>query len=130
MSSLSISVTPFDSLKVGLQRAVLEVVAPPDLVNPIVLLCFNPTEYQRTKANTFAEIGIKGLESPPIQYIRGEAEKLTAELLADTSDTLQDVRPIYTNPIRNLMNINAELPAPPIVRLSGVRSHSREWSRA
>jgi nucleoid-associated protein YgaU len=118
MSNLSSSVTPFDSLKVGLQRAILEVVSPPDRVNPIVLLCFNPTEYQRTKANTFAEIGIPGLESPPIQYIRGEAEKLTVELLADTSDTLQDVRSIYTDPIRNLMRIDPELHAPPIVRLS------------
>jgi LysM repeat protein len=118
MSILSAAVTPFDVLKVGLKRAVLEVVSPPDLTNPIVLLCFNPTEYQRSKANTFAEIGIPGLETPPIQYVRGEAEKLTVELLADTSGTLDDVRQRYTDPIRALMNINAELHAPPIVRLS------------
>ena len=119
MSSLSASagLTPFDSLKTGLKRAVLEVVAPPDLTGPIAL-CFNPTEYQRAKANSFAEIGIPGLETPPIQYVRGESEKLTVELLADTSDTLDDVRARYTDPIRELMNINAELHAPPIVRLS------------
>ena len=61
---------------------------------------------------------IPGLETPPIQYIRGESEKLTAELLADTSDTLTDVPHRYTQPLRNLMNINADLHAPPIVRLS------------
>ena len=118
MSILSAITTPFDVLKVGLQRAILQVIAPPDLPNPIIQLCFNPTEYQRSKANTFAEIGIPGLESPPIQYVRGEAEKLTVELLADTSDTLDDVRQRYTDPIRNLMDINAELHAPPIVQLS------------
>ena len=118
MSILSALTTPFDILKVGLKKAILEVVSPPNQTNPIIQLCFNPTEYQRSKANTFAEIGIPGLESPPIQYVRGEAEKLTVELLADTSDTLDDVRLRYTNPIRNLMNINAELHAPAIVRLS------------
>jgi nucleoid-associated protein YgaU len=112
------ALTPFDSLKTGLKRAVIEIVAPADKVNPIVLLCYNPTEYQRAKANSFAEIAIPGLETPPIQYIRGEAEKLTVELLADTSGTLDDVRQRYTNPIRNLMNIDPELHAPPIVRLS------------
>jgi LysM repeat protein len=110
--------TPFDVMKTGLKRAILQIISPPDVPNPIIQLCFNPTEYQRSKANTFAEIGIPGLESPPIQYVRGEAEKLTVELLADTSDTLADVRERYTNPIRELMNINAELHAPPIVKLS------------
>jgi nucleoid-associated protein YgaU len=118
MSILSAVTSAFASLNAGLQRAVIEVLYPADATNPLVLLCYNPTEYQRAKANTFAEIGIPGLESPPIQYVRGEAEKLTVELLADTSGTLADVRVQYTNPIRALMNINAELHAPPIVRLS------------
>jgi LysM repeat protein len=119
MSILSAITTPFDLLKTGTKRAVLTVESPPPRGNPTVItLCFNPTEYQRSKANSFAEIGIPGLETPPIQYVRGESEKLTAELLADTSDTLDDVRVRYTQPLRDLMNINAELHAPPIVRLS------------
>ncbi len=118
MSILSAFTTPFDILKVGLTKAVLVVVKPPNQTNPIIQLCFNPTEYQRSKANTFAEIGIPGLESPPIQYVKGEAEKLTVELLADTSDTLTDVRTRYTDPIRELMNINPDLHAPPVVKLS------------
>lgn len=109
--------TPFDSAGQGLKRAFLEIVTP-RVLDPIIPLCFNPTEYQRQKANTFAEIGIPGLESPPIQYVRGAAEKLTAELLADTSDTLEDVRTRYTDRVRGLMDINAELHAPPIVRLA------------
>jgi nucleoid-associated protein YgaU len=119
MSILTAVTTPFDSVRPGPNRAVITVEAPPSKGNPTVItLCFNPTEYQRSKANTFAEIAIPGLETPPIQYVRGDSEKLTAELLADTSDTLKDVRAIYTTPLRNLMNINAELHAPPIVRLS------------
>ena len=106
MSIASTLTTPFDVLKVGLKKAFLEVISPASNPTTIIQLCFNPTEYQRSKANTFAEIGIPGLESPPIQYVRGEAEKLTVELLADTSDTLNDVRVRYTNPIRELMNIN------------------------
>jgi LysM repeat protein len=119
MSLLSAVTTPFDLLKTGTKRAIITVELPPPKGNPTVIaLCFNPTEYQRSKANSFAEIGIPGLETPPIQYVRGESEKLTAELLADTSDTLADVRERYTQPLRELMNINAELHAPPIVRLS------------
>ena len=43
---------------------------------------FDPTEYQLQKSNTFSEIAIPGLESPPIQFVRGDSEKLTVELLA------------------------------------------------
>ena len=63
------------------------------------------------------EIGIPGLESPPIQFIRGASEKLSTELLVDTSDTLDDVRVKYVNKLRGLLNIQSELHAPPIVRL-------------
>ena len=78
---------------------------------------FNPTEYQLQKQNSFADINIPGLETPPIQFVRGSGEKLTTELLVDTSDTLQDVREKYVNKLRGLMNIQSDLHAPPIVRL-------------
>ena len=75
-----------------------------------------PTEYQLQKGNNFAEIRIPGFESPPIQFVRGASEKLTAEVLVDTSDTLADVRAAYVNELRGLMDLNRELHAPPIVR--------------
>ncbi len=99
----------------SLIQAHLEIVAP-RIADPIIPLRFNPTEYQLQKGNTFAEIPIPGLESPPIQYIRGASEKLTAEVLVDTSDTLEDVRIKYVNKLRGLLNINPDLHAPPIVR--------------
>jgi hypothetical protein len=101
----------------GLLRAHLEILVP-KVPDPIIPLRFNPTEYQIQKGNSFAEIPIPGLESPPIQFIRGGCEKLTCELLVDTSDTLEDVRKKYVNKLRDLMRLNKELHAPPIVRLT------------
>jgi nucleoid-associated protein YgaU len=108
-------ITPVDSARKGSVRAYLEILQP-KVPDPIIPLHFNPTEYQVQKSNNFAEIGIPGLESPPIQFVRGASEKLTAELLVDTSDTLEDVRIKYVNRLRDLLNINSELHAPPIVR--------------
>ena len=49
----------------SLVQAYLEIVAP-TVADPVIPLCFNPTEYQLQKANNFAEIAIPGLETPPI----------------------------------------------------------------
>lgn len=108
--------TPVSSLGQGSQRAKLVIESP--AVNPkdrVIEFRFNPTEYQLQKANNFAEIAIPGLETPPIQFVRGNSEKLTVELLADTSDTLKDVRVEYVNKLRGLLNIRSESHAPPIV---------------
>jgi nucleoid-associated protein YgaU len=99
----------------SLVQAYLEIIAP-KVATPIIPLRFNPTEYQLQKSNNFAEIAIPGLESPPIQFVRGSAEKLTAEVLVDTSDTLDDVRVAYVDALRGLLDLNRELHAPPIVR--------------
>ncbi len=109
--------TPLRAAMQGPVKATLEIVEPP-VDDPIIPLRFNPTEYQLQKSNNFAEIAIPGLESPPIQFIRGAAEKLSLELLVDTSDSLDDVRDKYTNKLRALMNINDKLHAPPIVRFN------------
>ena len=64
--------TPLSSAKKGPKKVVLQVVRPTG-VPPITLL-FNPTEYQLQKSNNFAEIAIPGLETPPLQYVRGAGE--------------------------------------------------------
>jgi hypothetical protein len=79
-------------------------------------LRFNPTDYKLSKSNTFAEITIPGLDTPPIQYIRGGSESLTVQALVDTSDTLDNVRTSYVDAIRNLMRPDSREHAPPIVR--------------
>ena len=106
--------TPLSAVRQGLVAATLEILSP-KVPDPKIPLRFNPSEYQLQKTNNFAEIGIPGLESPPIQFVRGAAEKLSLELLADTSDTLEDVREKYVNKLRNLMRLNADTHAPPIV---------------
>ena len=107
--------TPVSVAGQGLVRAYLEVLRP-TVPDPLIPLRFNPTEYQLQKSNNFAEISIPGLETPPIQFVRGASEKLSAELLVDTSDTLDDVRTSYVDKLRGLMNLSIELHAPPIVR--------------
>ena len=79
-------------------------------------LRFNPTDYKLSKSNTFAEITIPGLETPPIQYVRGGSETLTVQALVDTSDTLDNVRTSYVDAVRNLMRPDSREHAPPIVR--------------
>jgi hypothetical protein len=106
--------TPASSAGQNLQRAKL-VIESPKVADNVIDFRFNPTEYQLQKSNSFSEIPIPGLESPPIQFVRGNSEKLTVELLADTSDTLKDVREVYVNKLRGLLKIQRESHAPPIV---------------
>src|SRR6185369_17742345 len=108
--------TPVSSAAQSLEKAKLIVESPKVAGNNVIDFCFNPTEYQLQKSNNFSDIAIPGLESPPIQFVRGNGEKLTVELLADTSDTLADVREKYVSKVRDLMKIKPESHAPPIVR--------------
>ncbi|GAA4474444.1 CIS tube protein [Phytohabitans houttuyneae] len=101
-----------------------------EIVRPVIAderarrvpLRFNPTDYKLSKSNTFAEIAIPGLESPPIQYVRGGSETLTVEALVDTSDTVEDVRAKYVERLRGLMTPDSREHAPPIVRFVWGRS--------
>ncbi len=111
--------SPLALVTQGLVGAHLEIVRPKPKTpkDGIIPLRFNPAEYQLQKSNNFAELPIPGLEAPPIQFVRGGTEKLTTELLVDTSDTLEDVRKAYTDRLRGLMKLDSELHAPPIVKL-------------
>ncbi|GAB7044481.1 MULTISPECIES: CIS tube protein [Catenuloplanes] len=108
----------------GIAVAHLEIVRPEiaDERARRVPLRFNPADYKLSKANTFAEVPIPGLETPPIQYVRGGSETLTLEALADTSDTLEDVRERYVDRLRSLMTPDSREHAPPIVRFVWDRS--------
>src|SRR5262245_35992027 len=79
---------------------------------------FNPTEYTIAKGAQIAEIGIPGLDSPILQFIRGQNEKLTLELFFDTTSSglgesgAVDVR-TKTNSIYQLVKIQPKTHAPP-----------------
>lgn len=106
---------PFLSVGGDFENAMLRVVQP-EISDPEIPLKFNPTSYQLQKANEFAEIAIPGLETAPLQYVRGGAETLSFDALLDTSDTLENVRETYVDKLAGLMKINSELHAPPIVQ--------------
>ena len=78
---------------------------------------FNPTEYTLNKGAQIAEIGIPGLDSPLLQFIRGQNERLTLELFFDTTaagmgESAKDVTEL-TNSIYQLVKIQPKTHAPP-----------------
>jgi len=108
------TLTPILAAAQSLVAAHLRIIEPP-VDDPLIPLRFNPTEYKISKANNFAEIEIPGLESPPLQFVRGGAETLTVDFLLDTSDSLEDVRKRYVTRLRELLRMQEKLHAPPIV---------------
>ena len=78
---------------------------------------YNPEELKLEQGNTFAEIGIPGLGTPPVQYVRGKARTLSMELFFDTYETGEDVR-AYTAPIVRLLDKNPQTLAPPVLLFS------------
>ena len=99
----------------------------PERGAPITAM-FNPEKYTVSKSLQLAEIGIPGLDSPVVQYVRGQNEKISMELFFDTTDAgmtgnVTDVRSL-TGPVYQLLKVNGELHAPPRVRLQwGTAGH-------
>ncbi|MEV6824479.1 LysM peptidoglycan-binding domain-containing protein [Amycolatopsis sp. NPDC051102] len=112
------STTPVSFARTGAAQARLEIVRPviADERARRIPLRFNPTDYKLSKANTFAEITIPGLDTPPLQYVRGGSETLAVQALVDTSDTLENVRTVYVDAVRNLLRPDSREHAPPVVR--------------
>src|SRR5262245_43703138 len=83
---------------------------------------YNPTEYTLAKANQLAEIPIPVLDSPLIQFIRGQLETLTIDLFFDTTDggTGATSSPVTekTDQFYQLIKIESVSHAPPIVLFS------------
>jgi contractile injection system tube protein len=89
---------------------------------PIITVQFNPTEYTLDKAAQIAEIAIPGIDSPILQFIRGQTEKLSLELFFDTTeqgmgDVAVDVRTL-TRSIYQLVKIQPATHAPPRIRVT------------
>jgi len=83
---------------------------------------FNPERYTLNKGVQIAEINIPGLDSPALQFVRGQNEKITLELFFDTTDSgmVEDVKDVRedTKKIYQLLKINRETHAPPRCRLT------------
>lgn len=78
---------------------------------------FNPEEYSLDLGNAFAEIGIPGLQTSPIQYVRGNLRSLKMELFFDTYEQKKDVRN-ETRKITRLLDKHTVTQAPPILLFS------------
>ena len=84
-----------------------------DAIVPLPIpVMFNPPEYRIEKTNQYAEIGIPGLGSSLLQFVRGNAQSLSMELFFDSSDSGIDVR-IRTELVVGLTTPNAQTHAPP-----------------
>ncbi len=88
----------------------------PERGQPIHAL-FNPERYTVNKAVQFAEVAIPGLDSPVVQFVRGQAEKITMDLFFDTTqygmvEDVKDVREL-TGQVYQLTKVHSETHAPP-----------------
>jgi hypothetical protein len=80
---------------------------------------FNPEEYTLNKDNNFASQTVPGLGSPLLQFVNGNLRTLDMELFFDTYEPKppRDVRD-ETQKIVNLLKIDRDLHAPPIIEVS------------
>jgi nucleoid-associated protein YgaU len=95
------------------------------LLNPIeppLYAQFNPTEMQFQKSAQIAEVAIPGLDSPLLQFVRLQDEKLNLELFFDTTDTGMDDNAksvtLLTDPFYELLKIDSDTHAPPRLSFS------------
>jgi len=80
---------------------------------------FNPSEYTLTKGAQIAEIPIPGLDSPVLQFVRGQTETMAFDLFFDTTEkgTGSEAEPVTakTDAFYDLVKIEGDRHAPPIV---------------
>jgi nucleoid-associated protein YgaU len=83
---------------------------------------FNPTEYTLSKGAQIAEVTIPGLDSPLLQFVRGQTETLTLDLFFDSTEKGmgRDATPVTaeTDRFYQLIKIESARHAPPIVLFS------------
>ncbi|MDQ1255029.1 MAG: hypothetical protein QG646_4308 [Euryarchaeota archaeon] len=77
-----------------------------------IQILYYPTEYSMEKSNTFSEINVLGLETPFIQYSKGNSGSVSMEVFYDTYEEGEDVRD-YSSQLSDLLKIDTDLHAPP-----------------
>ena len=88
---------------------------------PVIPVQFNPPEYTIGKAAQIAEIAIPGIDSPILQFVRGQTRTLALELFFDTTrlgrtdSKVVDVRTL-TEQVAQLGRIQPRTHAPPRIR--------------
>jgi len=81
---------------------------------------FNPAEFSMTKGAQIAEIGIPGIDSPILQFVRGQNEKVSLELFFDSTEAGTGVGAVpvtlLTNRFYALVTMSGREHAPPRCR--------------
>lgn len=90
-------------------------------VPPACVVQFNPTEFTMNKGVQLAEAGIPGLDTPILQFVRGQTETLSIELFFDTTDDSNGPGPPLavtskTDRFYQLIKIDPQTHAPPVCR--------------
>ncbi|MGA2086184.1 MAG: LysM peptidoglycan-binding domain-containing protein [Terracidiphilus sp.] len=92
------------------------------LTGPVIPVSFNPTEYTLTKGAQTAEIAIPGLDSPILQFVRGQSESMTLDLFFDSTDGGMGMSATsvteQTDPFYQLVKIDGTVHATPVVFFS------------
>ena len=100
----------------GLAKATITFLKGERAADPPLEVMFNPAEYSLELASNFSSTALPGLNNPVLQFIHGEAQTLSMDLLFDTytngggADVSQ-----RTNQVAQALFIDAELHAPPPV---------------
>ena len=76
---------------------------------------FNPDTYTIASNISYPDITVPGLRLPLLQFVRGEAKTLAAELFLDNSNTGESLAE-KLGELRAFITINSELHAPPVCR--------------
>jgi len=99
-------------------KAVFQKVNPDGTLGAPIAVNFNPTEYTLNKGAQIAEVTIPGLDSPILQFVRGQTETLSLDLFFDTTDTGMDDNATsvttLTDQFYQLVKIDGTTHAPPI----------------
>lgn len=90
-------------------------------VEGVIEVQFNPAELALSKGAQLAEIAIPGLDSPVLQFVRGQNEQISLELFFDSTEdgTAGAVVPVTlrTNQLYALVKMTGRDHAPPRCRL-------------
>lgn len=78
----------------------------------MIEVLYYPTEYSMEKSNKYSEVDVPGLETPYIQYSKGNSGSVSMEVFYDTYENDTDVRD-YSNQLSDLLKIDPDLHAPP-----------------
>jgi hypothetical protein len=76
---------------------------------------FNPTQYSVDKSVEYGEVALPGMDTPVSQFVSGDAESLSMDLLVDTYESGEDVSD-HIAELDRLVSVDGERHAPPICK--------------